>query len=107
MLVARRGDRLEALKQELQAQYKVHLWPYAVHLRLQYPACVLAVVFLEQLQCCRQTECHRKGSVCAYQEQGLAQVDVHNVVADLSVTSQVEALAADLPPAFREVRRSP
>ena len=35
------------------------------------------------------------------------QVDVHNVVADLSVTSQVEALAADLPPAFREVRRLP
>ena len=55
--------------------------------------------------CCRQTVCCRKSS--AHQEQGLAQVDVHNVVADLSVTSEVEALAADLPPAFREVRRLP
>ncbi|KAK9825880.1 hypothetical protein WJX81_000553 [Elliptochloris bilobata] len=52
VLVARRAERLEQLKEELQAQYKV---------------------------------------------------DVHNVVADLSVASQVERLAAELPPAFQEV----
>ena len=33
-------------------------------------------------------------------------MDVLNVVADLSLTSQVEALAAELPPAFCEVRTS-
>ncbi len=33
----------------------------------------------------------------------LPQVDVHTVVADLQVTEEVESLAAELPPDFREV----
>lgn len=35
--------------------------------------------------------------------EGLPQVDVHTVVADLQVTDEVESLAAELPPDFCEV----
>lgn len=72
------------------------------------PVCLLWYLRSCYLQLLLQAHTVLQEKQCSpYQEQGLAQVDVHNVVADLSVTAQVEALAADLPPAFQEVRRLP